>query len=178
MKTLSYHEYIEKYPDEASSLVELANPEATNNYYQGLVLVRSGFLQFTPETASSWGGPFKGDYAIFLIRDWTNAHFTLTKFNKNKEGGRKAIEVWSEGEKDFKRKVEAGYYKHFNIAAYRCERPTVDYPIEIKLYGNDDTSWSKFYKTLQEAEDEFSLFEINQPLEYRIVYDFNFVFTN
>ena len=52
-------------------------------------------------------------------------------------------------------------------------------PFELKLFGNDDTTWSKFYATSEEAREELALFEVNQPLNYHgVVHDFGFVFTN
>jgi hypothetical protein len=47
------------------------------------------------------------------------------------------------------------------------------------MAGNDDTSYSKFYTSEDEAQEELNLFIGNQPLDFHdVVQDFDFVFTN
>ncbi len=51
-------------------------------------------------------------------------------------------------------------------------------PIELRVYGNDDTSYTKFYATVEAAWEEVALFESNQPLDFDEFVAFGFVFTN
>ena len=59
------------------------------------------------------------------------------------------------------------------------DRPTVEKPFALKLAGNDDVSYTKFYATLEEAQAELSLFTADQPLNFPLyVQENGFAFTN
>lgn len=126
------------------------------DYNPGTITLRAGFLQFTKETAHNWAGPFEGGYAAFHLVDWTNATYQYSKFTPKKNG----IKVL-----DY-------------ISKSNDPHPTFEFPIELKMYGNDDTSYAKYYKTQEEALAELQLFEDNQPLDFKIIKDFKFYFTN
>jgi hypothetical protein len=111
-----------------------------------------------------------------VLYDWTRAKRPLNKYNKNKDGGRYILDIYEEHMEITKRKIAAGTHKY--LTHYHLDHPIKELPIELKLYGNDDTSWAKSYKNIDEALQELELFESNQPLEYHIVYDFKFYFTN
>lgn len=50
-------------------------------------------------------------------------------------------------------------------------------PFEMRLLGNDEAVYAKYYATLEEALLELGLFEAAQPLKFdEIVRDFNFAF--
>jgi len=57
------------------------------------------------------------------------------------------------------------------------EHPTVEKPFALFIAGNDDTSYTKYYPTLEALEEELALYEACQPLNF---YDDlkGFVFTN
>jgi hypothetical protein len=55
--------------------------------------------------------------------------------------------------------------------------PTTAKPFELKLFGNDEAVYAKYYATLEEALSEQGLFEAVQPLKFdEIVQEFNFTF--
>ena len=74
----------------------------------------------------------------------------------------KELKVWQEG-KD----------------KWRIDRPTLEFPIAPKLAGNDDSTYTKFYPTLEAARAELDLFLADQPLNFDLhVSENGFVFTN
>jgi hypothetical protein len=162
---LTIEQFKAKYPEEKcwGSFKEVSS-------YIGYRFVTEGFLQFTKETACHWAGPFEGGHAQFVLRDYTNSIFT-----SGRDKGKRVLETWAQGNKERKEKAtrRGEHYSVYN------DRPTLELPVELKMYGNDDTSYAKFYKTEQEALDELQLFITNQPLEFfEVIDDFKFYFTN
>ena len=45
-------------------------------------------------------------------------------------------------------------------------RPTVEKPFALKIAGNDDCSYTKYYPTLEAARAELDLFLSDQPLNF------------
>jgi hypothetical protein len=125
--------------------------------YPGIRDICEGMLQFTEDSAACWGGPFDGNFAYFSMQDYTKA---TMPYGKNK--GENLLLVWS------KTRVEN-----------KKEGASMDNPIRLYMSGNDDTSYSKFYASENEAKKELNLFIGNQPLDFHdVVQDFNFLFTN
>ena len=118
-------------------------------------MIKYGMLQFTEESAFNWGGPFPGNFVYFELKDF----FGITMARR--DGIKSVCELGDEnmeGSQDW---------------------PTTAKPIWLKLMGNDDTSYSKFYATEREALEELKLFEGNEPLDFlEVVKDFEFTFTN
>lgn len=139
------------------------------NIYSGIKLIMEGMLQFTAETACSWGGPLYDNYAQFVLDDWSEATFTS---GPNK--GKKVLHVWDLNDKLLEAKCIRRGIKHEKY----IQRANLNKPIKLWIFGNDDTSYSKFYSSTEEAVNELNLFIANEPLEFDIVYDFGFVFTN
>lgn len=139
------------------------------NIFSGIKLIMEGLIQFTPETASSWGGPLYDNYAQFVLNDWLEATFLA-----GPDKGKKVLEIWDLANKDKKAKCIRRGIEYIKNA----ERPTLDKPIKLWMFGNDDTSYSKFYSSVEDAVNEINLFIANEPLDFNIVYDFGFIFTN
>jgi hypothetical protein len=148
--------------------------------YPGIREICEGMLQFTEDSAACWGGPFDGNFAYFSMQDYTKA---TMPYGKNK--GENLLAVWEkarvEKEKEYKEQVERGAhkYKHISPPSDYLESASIDRPIRLYMAGNDDTSYSKFYTSEDEAQEELNLFIGNQPLDFHdVVQDFDFVFTN
>ncbi len=164
-----------------------ADPE-TAEYRTGLLrgstasgVIREGMLIFTESTASSWGGPFPGSAAYFLLLD--------QRFWSNKWSGRPFAAAWQAALV----RIDKPGFKCRDRARLRAElergNPDVvhqfeeggtrEYPIRIWVMGNDDTSYAKWYKTVEEAEDFLTLLEGVGPLDYnKDFHMFNWTFTN
>lgn len=134
--------------------------------------IRGGVLQFTPETASSWGGPFEGGFAAYRLTDHRS---TVSIFDRRpkarKRTGREPLP---------KLLIELGdeYMKDHHPLAQQ-DMVTTAKPFELRMYGNDDTSYTKFYASEASALEELNLFEASQPLDFReITRGFGFSFTN
>ena len=62
---------------------------------------------------------------------------------------------------------------------WRIDMPTLEKPFALKLAGNDDVSYTKYYPTLEAAQAELSLYTADQPLNFPLhVQENGFVFTN
>lgn len=137
--------------------------------YPGTELILEGLLQFTADSAFNWAGPLHDNYAQFVLTNWTNA-----KYSAGANKGKRVLEVWDQGERE--RKAQAlrrgEEYRRYD------DRPSLEFPIKLWIIGNDDTSYSKFYTSEKEAMDEFNLFMANEPLDFKIIWDFGFIFTN
>jgi len=154
----------------ASSIIDIASA-ISDDFNQSRIIIE-GFLLFNEETADRWSGPFEGNYAQFVVRDYTNA---VTAYGKNK--GSNYLERLAKSELERKRKIESGFHGTLPYS-YPNDLVSVEKPIRLWMFGNDDTSYSKFYKTEEEAMSEVDLFIANEPLDFKIIWDFNFVFTN
>ena len=133
-------------------------------------IIIQGMLQFTPETARCWGGSYEGDYVQFVLRDYSNSVHPLLHHK-----GKKLLDVYAEAEKERKEKA---LRRSEEFHSY-LEDPSWEYPIKLHISGNDDTSYSKCYKTEQDAMNEINLFIDNEPLDFHdIIQGFNFIFTN
>lgn len=137
-------------------------------------IISEGFLEFTEDSASSWGGPFPGNHARFVLSDYTN---NVVASGANK--GKRVLDVWDEKFKELVRKFESGFHPHLSYVKDLRDYASNEKPIRLWLLGNDDTSYSKFYSKESEALEELNLFIANEPLDYNeVVRGFNFIFTN
>lgn len=141
---------------------------------RNVVILSQGLLSFTKETAYNWAGPFDGGYAQFVLSDHSN-ELKLPYLYKNLGIDCK---LRLEADQQFFAIEKAKALKTKKEFKIPNDIPTIDKPIRLWILGNDDTSYSKFYKTKEEALEELNLFIANEPLEFSIVYDFGFVFTN
>ena len=58
------------------------------------------------------------------------------------------------------------------------EHPSHERPFAVRVYGNDDSSWSKFYPTFDAASSDMNILENGGQLEVSDLYSMGFVFTN
>ncbi len=141
-----------------------------NGYDYGR-LVEGGLLQFTADSACCWGGPWPGGFAVYKLMDFRETRY-MTGYRLPKARKRTGREpepplLTTKGD-EWEKKYGAP-------AAF----VTTAKPIELKMYGNDDTSWAKYYATVEDAEAELALFKATQPLDFHeVVQGFGFVFTN
>lgn len=129
-------------------------------------IISQGLLLFTDNTAYNWAGPFQGNYAQFVLSD------------HSKEICPPSIELKLEAAQKFFAIEKAKALRKNTEYKIPNDIPTIDKPIRLWILGNDDTSYSKFYKTKEEALEELNLLIANEPLEFDVIYDFGFVFTN
>lgn len=168
---LSIEEYKKKYPQAFCWGSFTDKP-----IYSGLRYIREGLLQFREENACCWGGPLEGNYAQFVLSDYTNAVFTA---GSNK--GQKVLEVWHQKDLEVQNKIDRGHYEIVQRTPRlnKLELPHLEKPIKLYICGNDDTSYSKFYATEQEALEELELFIAAEPLDFfELIDGFKFIFTN
>ena len=152
-------------------------------------VIVDGMLKFD-ETACCWGGPYEGDFAYFAIKDNRNLaglcrlkthaeHLQRTRFAPF---GRFKDSAQSE-EHLQKRLVEFSVkqlkeWEH-RLQSWKVDCPTIEKPFSFYLSGNDDTSHTKFYATLEEAQAELELFLSMEPLNMWLhIIENEFVFTN
>jgi len=121
------------------------------------IFVAGGMLIFTEESAHKWGGPFPGGAAAYRLIDHRETTVRVP-------GGRDRLAAIGS------RRSRSG-----GIVDYVTE----DAPFELRLYGNDDTSYVKFYATARDAMEELTLFEACEPLDFdEVIAGFRFIFAN
>jgi len=140
-------------------------------------VITEGFLEFTEETAFRWAGPFPGNHCRFILKDWTHA----TK-SWGPDKGKNMLELYEKGRKEIQEKIERGFYEYRGKSIPHDsmrEYPSFETPIALVMYGNDDTSYTKYYPSEAAALEELKLFAENEPLDAHEVLDgFGFIFTN
>jgi len=158
---LTYQEYLNKYPnDRYLGWAKMCN----STTWPKAKLISSGFLEFTPETACCWGGPFTGNHCLFRIQDFTYAD----------RRGVNLIDYLEQLEIKMRRSAEF-YQKDFIPFN---DQPSREKPIAFQMYGNDDTSYTKFYSSSENALDELQLLIVCEPLDFHEVIELGFIFTN
>lgn len=136
--------------------------------------IRDGMLVFNEATACSWGGPYPCNTAQFRLvdsREWSNKWCgrTLAAAQKDALG---LLDGWlaqkpRHEERDRYLAMRAEVEKGNHAVIHQLEeRGTVEYPIRIWMLGNDDTTYSKWFATLEEAEDLLTLMENMGPLDF------------
>ncbi len=138
-------------------------------------ILSEGALLFKEEEAEHWAGPLPGNYAYFIVQDYTNASYPLGKKRQ------KYLDVIAQAIEETKSRVARGYYHHHPNESphwYR-DQPSYENPIRLYLAGTDDTSYSKFYPNDAAALGELDLFIAAEPLGfYELIDGFDFIFTN
>lgn len=149
---------------------------SVNSHPGGPQILKEGMLLFSAETAHGWAGPFEGGYAQFVLQDYTNA-----TFQAGKNQGKRMVDVYRQLDLETQEKIDRGYYEyHKSEHPWFCtDQPSIEKPFKLYMVGNDDTSYSKFYATAQEALNDIELFSAMEPLNFWEVVDgFGFIFTN
>jgi hypothetical protein len=172
---LSLQKYAELFPNEK------AYGSWASHVQLGAHLISEGYLQFTPDTACCWGGPWEGGYARFVLTDFTEAIVT--------HGPDKGLSYLDSMDKrrydNYEKAVRHAKFMGKDIPEWSDEPKgeergyaSKQFPVRLWVVGNDDTSYSKTYRTVQEALDELALFTDNEPLDFHDFRDCGFIFTN
>lgn len=131
--------------------------------------IASGILEFTEKSAYHWAGPFPGNVCAFRIEDHS---FAVYAAGPNK--GKLYLDIYKKYREDNMR-----HNIFLDLPSMRMDDyPSHEKPISFHCYGNDDSSYTKFYATPEEALAELELFRGTQPLDFHEFIDFGFVFTN
>lgn len=157
-------------------------------------VIVEGMLQFD-DTADIFAGPFEGGYAHFALTDhrnlpgpygsvqlvaWHLERFRMSHWNF-------PLGVYkepAENEAHLQRRLAKLSPKELRawearVAACHIETTTVEFPFALKLSGNDDSTYTKFYPTLEDANHDLQLMLDMQPCNFQLHVDENgFVFTN
>lgn len=129
-----------------------------------------GLWQFTPETACHWAGPWAGGFATWRLTDHRESRHYVG-YHRQKARKQKGPVP----EPPLLTTIGDGYVKRYGSS----ECVTTARPFELRLHGNDDTSYTKFFASAAEATEAVALFENNQPLDFfDLIRGFGFVFTN
>jgi len=156
-------------------------------------IIVEGMLHFD-DTASHFAGSFNGDYARFRIADHRNLHkayrletvashlerFRLSQYNfphgmyKNAAKDEAHLQLRL---KDFSFKEIRSW--EAKVCARFIDAPTVEFPFALRLSGNDDATYTKFYPALEDAKHDIQLMLDMQPCNFTLhVKENGFVFTN
>lgn len=164
----------------------------TEPFYEG------DFLEFTEETAGSWGGPLECNYKLGCgIELKTNKNgFSLPELNYRTKysyydlcdlGDSKTINklIGKKGNTDrflynltpeeksalfnkFPIKIQHGLYKLFLKKMLRPDYCEELLPYSVYLYGNDDCSYTKYFATEEEQLSELNYLSYMQPLDFNL----------
>jgi len=159
-------------------------------------VIEEGMLLFD-ETASYWAGPFEGNYAFYRLADmrdmpgWgplpTEAELRQQQRFSHQNLPRRIRSQFgqpAQSEEHLQKRLALLTPKE--LAVWRegkdkwcIDRPTVEKPFALKIAGNDDCSYTKYYPTLEAARTELDLFLSDQPLNFTLhVQENGFEFTN
>lgn len=143
-------EYLEKHP---GRLAEYAIGLSKH-------MLEPKMLAFTEETACNWGGSFDPNFALCGIRDYRED--VLQSIKAYQQAIFKSAEKRRSRAKT-KREKSSGPQSPEEVVV---ESPTMEFPFAVKLYGNDDTSYTRFCATLKDAQEVVALLEAGQPLDF------------
>lgn len=149
--------------------------------------IREGMLVFNEETACCWGGPYPCNTAHFILvdcREWSDKWCGRTLAAAQADA-RVRLEQWIATATHAEARVfYQGMLARVNAGDHATihqleERGTIEYPIRIWVLGNDDTSYSKWFATVEEAEELLTLMEDKGPLDFEQDFlPFTWTFTN
>lgn len=149
---------------------------------------RQEMVQFD-ETADYWAGPFEGGFAYASIyvedsrflqsEEQIRLKFRLGTFNfsgKYKNPSKDESHLQKRLSELTNRELKEWEHKN---SLHKIDSPSLEMPVVLVLRGNDDCSYSKFFKTLAEAEQELETMLSMQPCNITVnIKDQGFVFTN
>lgn len=156
--------------------------------------VVEGMIQFD-DTACNFAGPFEGGYAHFALTDhrnlpgprgklqtvaWHLEQQRLSHWNFPHGMFKEPAKNWDHLLRRLK-KLSPKEHREWErkVTTHSIEVATVDYPFALKLSGNDDSTYTKFYPTLEAAQADLQLMLDMQPCNFDLhVGDNGFVFTN
>jgi hypothetical protein len=153
--------------------------------------VLEGMLLFD-DTAYCLAGPFEGGYAYYCIKSpgdsllTAEQHFQQYRFNhrilpwrftsKFRQPALNEIQLQKRLKELTPKELKEWEQ---NVKRYKTDVATVEKPFALYIAGNDDSTWTKFFATLEDAKSELKLLEMCQPINYILhIVDNGFVFTN
>lgn len=166
------------------------------------------FLEFTFDSASNWGGPFELDgkcgcgvkashntkkrapeINIYDYSYWNCSPKVrkeldeIAKENGQKNGDGLLYNVWrGNDKKDYFLKLDIS--EQIIIARSYLSWRDKEYfeglrPFKLYLFGNDDCSYSKWFNTKAEMDEELNYLRKMQPLDFnKDIKERNYIFTN
>jgi hypothetical protein len=142
--------------------MKVTDHQYTERMSKGEGSVFSTMLEFYPDDAAMWAGPFNEKYAFLSIDDcrvtWSLDTLAELRAGEEKELAKRKREAANHGCKR-ERKRLARYEFHWHLV-----QPSVERPIRVYICGNDDSSYSAFFPTLEEAREHVDLLIACQPL--------------
>lgn len=147
-----------------------------------------GMLQFTEDTAHCWAGPFPDNFAHYVLKD-CHSWPLRTMAEERMEHARWMLpdrvrpQTPIQNEQQLAKLLERltpkerkAWDTHDRRAV---ENPTIEFPFRLHISGNDDCSYSKFFATREEGEQEIALLLACQPLDFwKDIEQNGYVFTN
>jgi len=147
-------------------------------------IIDCGMLEFTPETAHNWAGPYPGNCSDWWLEDYRLHRWYKQPFGTRQANYERQQEQWEKYAAKAKTKRDRKRWEKLlkNLTVDNTEdnysHPTDETPIALRLHGNDDTSYTKFYPTVEAARKDLDLFLACEPLDFQDVKDAGFGFTN
>lgn len=185
---MTLEEYWKKYPDK--NILRC-------HYYKNKdesAVIDEGMLQFDEDTGCNLAGPYTGNYAYYAIIDgrvlagrklltideenkrlrfstyWLPFRLKFGEPAKNEEHLQTRLALLTNKERKERERI---------LERHRIDVPTVENPFMLHIAGNDDSTWTKFLPSYEEAVKELNLLESLQPLCWHLtIHTNNFVFTN
>lgn len=153
------------------------------------------FLVFTEDTADNWGGPFKQDGkrgCTVKVMQQDVKQVVIGSLYEEMRSYDFPYEISRElHNKDIfdilDRFESLSMIEQIKVAKKYIERLYVNreerlnslLPYRLLLSGNDDTSYSKYFLTMEELNKELKYLRMMQPLDYiRDIMDGGYIFTN
>jgi hypothetical protein len=152
-------------------------------------------LQFDEETACNLAGPFEGNYAYVSITDYrtlklgwkipTEAEYQqrhrFSQYHlpyRNRPSNPATTEAQLQQRLKALTEAEQRQWQR-NVDKLTIEFPTQENPVALYVAGNDDSTYTKFFPTIEAAQEELDLLLAVQPVNMqRDLTDNGFVFTN
>lgn len=158
-------------------------------------LIAEGMVEFDEYSANWLAGPFKGNFAYFMLQycntipwklkseketleNFRFSHYNIPNYIHKGFKGPAGNEIQLQKRLSTLTEKEKKYWENsVNKKYIKC--PTIENPIRFYICGNDDTSYSKFFPSQELALDELALLVSMQPIDYTLCLTENgFVFTN
>lgn len=169
LKPLYVAMYSTLYPDEELCII-------------GDKIIAEGLLLFREEDASFLSGPYEGGYAVFSLYD---TRFQKSPWSQPLDVSIEALTAMAI--KEAKEKKLLGYSKEFvarlfagdpDIVQAYMEKNCLDYPYKLWVAGNDDTSYTRYFRTEEDGLEAISLLAASQPLTGEDIWSLDFFFSN
>lgn len=169
--------------------------------YTGQYGYGSEFLEFTKETASSWAGPFEKNgmlgclmnlselenqlssmSVINVQADWKYWHIPQSYCEANPELKDRKIYRMSPEDKEalfYTFPLETQFKITQKLLETELTHLSSKLPFHLRLNGNDDTSYTKYFASQVDAEKELKYLRSMQPLDFnKDIVERGYEFTN